>query len=83
MKITQRQRVINYIRKFGSITSKEAYNDLGITKLAKRIKELKEQGYEFKTEWERGENRYKEPVSFKKYYLADMVAENMNYTSQI
>lgn len=49
MKITQRDRVINYIREFGSISSWEAYKDLGITQLATRIKELKEQGYEFKT----------------------------------
>ena len=48
MKITQRDRVINYIREFGSISSWEAYKDLGITQLATRIKELKEQGYEFR-----------------------------------
>ncbi len=28
MKITQRQKIINYIREFGSITSYEAYIDL-------------------------------------------------------
>lgn len=73
MKTNQRQRIINYIREFGSITSKEAYDDLGITQLATRIKELKEQGYEFKTEWENSKNRYGERVDFKRYYLADMV----------
>ena len=55
----------------------------GVTQLATRIKELKELGYEFKTEWESGKNRYKEQVSFKRYYLADMVAENMNHIPQI
>ncbi len=83
MKITQRQKIINYIRQFGSITSYEAYIDLGITQLATRIKELKEQGYEFKTEWENDKNRYGEPVSFKRYYLADMVSENMNHIPTI
>lgn len=38
MKINQRQRIINYINQFGSITSKDAYDDLGITQLATRIK---------------------------------------------
>ena len=77
MKITQRDRVINYIREFGSISSWEAYKDLGITQLATRIKELKEQGYEFKTKWESSKNRFGEKTDYKRYYLADMISENM------
>ena len=83
MKITQRDRVINYIREFGSISSWEAYKDLGVTQLATRIKELKEQGYEFRTEWESSTNRYGEKTDYKRYYLADMIAENMQHISQI
>jgi hypothetical protein len=79
MKITQRDRVINYIREFGSISSWEAYKDLGITQLATRIKELKEQGYEFKTEWESSTNRFGEKTDYKRYYLADMISENMQH----
>lgn len=33
MKISQKQRIINYIRQFGSISSWEAYKDLGVTQL--------------------------------------------------
>ena len=83
MKINQRERSINYIREFGSITSKEAYNDLGITQLATRIKELKESWYEFTTKWESSKNRFGERVDFKRYYLADIVSENMNHIPQI
>lgn len=83
MKITQRDRVINYIREFGSISSWEAYKDLGITQLATRIKELKEQGYEFKTEWESSTNRFGEKTDYKRYYLADMIAENMQHIPNI
>ncbi len=83
MKINQRQRIINYIREFGSITSLDAYKDLGITQLATRIKELKDLGYEFETKWENSKNRYGERVDYKRYYLADMVAENMNHIPQI
>lgn len=83
MKITQRDRVINYIREFGSISSWEAYKDLGVTQLATRIKELKEQGYEFRTEWESSTNRFGEKTDYKRYYLADMIAENMQHISQI
>ena len=83
MKTTQKQRIINYIREFGSITSLDAYKDLGITQLATRIKELKELGYEFETKWESSKNRYGEKVDFKRYYLADMIAENMQHIPQI
>lgn len=69
MKVNQRQRIIDYINQFGSITSKDAYDDLGITQLATRIKELKEQGYKFETKWESSKNRYGEKVDFKRYYL--------------
>lgn len=83
MKITQRDRVINYIRKFGSISSWEAYKDLGVTQLAARIKELKKQGYEFKTEWESSTNRFGDKTEYKRYYLADMIAENMQHIPRI
>lgn len=69
MKVNQRQRIIDYIKQFGSITSKDAYDDLGITQLATRIKELKEQGYKFETKWESSKNRYGERVDFKRYFL--------------
>lgn len=48
-----------------------------------RIKELKELGYEFRTEWESSKNRFKEPVSFKRYYLADIVSENGTYNANV
>ena len=83
MKINQRQRIINYIHEFGSITSLDAYRDLGITQLATRIKEHKEQGYEFETKWESNKNRFGEKVDYKRYYLKDMVAQNMNHIPRI
>ena len=83
MKITQRERIIKYTRDYGSITSFEAYKDLGITQLATRIKELKEEGYKFRTEWKSDKNRYGEPISYKRYYLLDEVADNMQHIPQI
>ena len=61
--------ILQYIKDFGSITSYQAYIDLGITQLATRIKELKEQGYSFNTEWISKKNRYGKNVAFKKYKL--------------
>lgn len=83
MKIPQKQRVINYIREFGSITSFEAYADLGVTQLGARIDQLKKEGYEFKTEWESSKNRYGEKTEYKRYFLVDMTAENMEHITRI
>ena len=65
----QRNSIIEYINNFGSITSYEAYINLGIAQLATRIKELKEQGYAFKTVWIKKKNRYGKDIMFKKYML--------------
>ena len=83
MKKNQKSRILDYIKQFGSITSWEAYNELGITQLGARIDQLQKEGYEFKTEWEHKKNRYGDDVSFKRYYLADMIAENMQRITQI
>lgn len=83
MKVSQKDRIINYIRQFGSITSWEAYQDLGVMQLGARIDQLQKDGYAFRTEWESKKNRYGENVSFKRYYLADMIAENMKYIPRI
>ena len=79
MKVTQKDRIINYIREFGSISSWEAYQELGITQLGARIDNLQKDGYTFVTEWEHRKNRYGEDVQFKRYYLTDMIVENMQH----
>lgn len=72
MKIPQKQRVIDYINKFGSISSWEAYADLGITQLGARIDQLKKEGYNFRTEWESSKNRFGEKTDYKRYYLENI-----------
>lgn len=80
MKITQKDRILQYIREFGSISSWEAYKELGITQLGARIDQLKKEGYEFRTEWESSTNRYGDKTDYKRYYLVDdMIAENMEH----
>ena len=54
--MTQKERIVKYINDFGSITSFQAYSDLGITQLGARIFELKKLGYRFKTENKRSKN---------------------------
>lgn len=83
MKISQKQRIINYIRQFNSISSWEAYADLGITQLGARIDQLKKEGFEFRTEWESNTNRFGEKTEYKRYYLADIIAENMEHITRL
>lgn len=42
---TQHDDILNYLRKYGTITPWQAFYDLGITKLATRISELRQAGY--------------------------------------
>ena len=42
--MTQNQRIIDYLQKNGSITTIQAINELGITRLASRIVEIQAAG---------------------------------------
>lgn len=69
MKITQHQLILDYIQDFGSITPMEAFFDLGITKLATRISEMRRDGKEFKIDTVVSKNRYGKTVRYSKYSL--------------
>ena len=68
-KPTQCQKILDYIHRYGSITSWQAYADLGITQLAARIFNLKERGYEFETERVNTKNRMGEATHYDIYRL--------------
>ena len=67
--MTQKDRVLRHLRDFGSITSMEAYNEYGITRLSAVIFNLREMGYNIKTVNETGKNRYEEPTRYARYTL--------------
>lgn len=46
---SQNFQVLQYMEQHGSITSLEAYEDLRIMRLASRIHDLKEMGYDIRT----------------------------------
>jgi len=69
--MTQCEKIIEYIKEFGSITTMEAFSDLGITRLASRIHDLRNVGYEIEREIIRTKNRYGEPVHFMRYSLKE------------
>nr|UVX93119.1 MAG: helix-turn-helix domain protein [Bacteriophage sp.] len=65
--VSQKKMVLDYIREFGSITPLDAFKDLGVTRLAAVIFELKEDGHDIHTERERGKNRYGQPTRYARY----------------
>lgn len=68
---TQKQLILDYITDFGSITPMEAYSDLGITKLATRISEMRKEGKQFKIETIKGKNRYGKATRYARYSFPD------------
>lgn len=62
-------RILNHLEKNGSITSMEAFQLYGITRLAARIKELRDRGYDVVTLTMDSVNRYGEIVRYAKYVL--------------
>ena len=69
-KITMRDRVLNYIKEFGSITTLDAFVDLGCTRLSEYIRQLRLH-YNVKDKWESTKNRYGEKVEFKRYWIEE------------
>ena len=66
----QCQRILDYMQEFGSISTLEAFRDLGVARLASRIHDLKGMGYSIKDEIKTSKNRYGENTHFKVYRLA-------------
>ena len=66
---TQQQRVYDYMDRFGSITSLQAFADLGVTRLADVVFKLKKAGVEIHTEMKGCKNRFGDPVRFARYSL--------------
>lgn len=63
-----KQRVLDYIIQFGSITTKQAFEDLGCTRLSEYIRQLRKE-MTIDDEWETGINRFGEKVEFKRYFI--------------
>lgn len=63
-------RVINYMRDFGSITSFEAFTELGCTRLSEYIRQAR-LILNIKDKWEKTTNRYGEKVEYKRYWIEE------------
>lgn len=70
--MTQRERVLNFMRVHDGITSMQAF-ELGITRLSARIYELRHQdGINIQEEMVKTKNRYGETCTYSRYYLGEL-----------
>ena len=68
--MTQKEQILDYLERFETITPMEAFADLGITKLATRISEMRRKdGLEFNIEMIKGKNRLGKHMRYAKYSL--------------
>ena len=68
-KTTQKNRVLDYMRNHDGITSIQAFNDLGITRISARIADLRADGFIIASVRESGKNRYGEKTNYVRYIL--------------
>ena len=68
--MTQHEMIAKYIEDYGSITPFQAFEDLGITKLATRVSEMIAEGAKIRKVPMKATNRYGEPVTFMRYEKA-------------
>lgn len=67
---TTQQRVFDYMLENGSITTLDAWQGCGESRLSARIWELKHKGVNIKSEIIEVSNRYGEKRHVKRYYIA-------------
>ena len=65
--LNQKERILGYIDEQGSITSKEAFDYLGIGRLASRIFDLEREGYRFNRQAESAPNRFGKSATYTRY----------------
>lgn len=70
-KMTQCEKILAFMQKFGKISSRDAMNEFGCMRLASRIHDLKRLGYNIESETVTDRNKFGEPVSFKVYWLVE------------
>lgn len=68
-KLTQCERIIQFIEETGSITQLDALEQFGCMRLASRMCDIKKMGYSVEKKMEKSRNRYGEPISYARYTI--------------
>lgn len=80
-KESHKTRLLRFLRKNNSITSLQAINELGNTRLAATIFELRDQGYNIETKDMMALNRYGDKVKVAMYVLKEDNKETLTQAS--
>lgn len=67
--MNQEQKIIDYVERFGSITTLDEFRDLAITRLSARIFNIKNMGYKVTSIREISKNRFGEDVNYSRYFI--------------
>ena len=70
--MSQGKKILDYIRKYGHISSYEACTKLGITSLHRRITDLEKKGYVFDKKWRYKTGKDGKVINkYKEYSITD------------
>ena len=69
--MTQAERVLDWLQSGKTITTLDAFKELGITRIAARVFELKEQGVLVKKRMLKVINRYDETCHVAEYFIEE------------
>ncbi len=69
--MSQADRVLSYLECGNSITTLDAFQELGITRLGARIFELRQQGHPVQSNRLTVTNRFGEDCSISEYYIGE------------
>lgn len=67
--MSQKEEIMAYMKDFGSITSMDAFMDIGCTRLAARISDIEDDGVSVLRTKETRLNRFGKAVSYTRYSL--------------
>lgn len=67
--LSQREEVLNHLKEYGSITSMEAFNNYGATRLSAIIFDLRHDGYDIKCNMHTGKTRTGRSCNYGVYTL--------------
>lgn len=67
--MTQNELILNYLRRYRSISQREAMNELGVYRLASRICDLKKLGTQIRTAYEIVPCRNGDTTRIARYFL--------------
>lgn len=69
--MTKTQAVLDWLKTHASISSMEAIQNFGATRLSAIIFNLKRKGYDIDMVWCEGRDRFGNPMRYGRYYLRD------------